>query len=68
MMKRLMTYAEKKRQQQQMREAVAAYKGPVTRCPPGRACGKPVKARDDAEQFIKQRNAPLLKRISESRT
>jgi hypothetical protein len=31
------------RMQQQMTEAIEAYAGPVTKCPPGLARGKPVK-------------------------
>jgi hypothetical protein len=31
------------RMRQEMTEAIEAYAGPVTKCPPGRARGKPVK-------------------------
>jgi hypothetical protein len=39
---------------EQIRQAIAAYGGPVTRCPPGEARAKLVKGADDAKQWLKQ--------------
>jgi hypothetical protein len=63
--RRLKTNEEMAKERAAMREAVAAYNGPVTKCPAGKARGRPVQCRMPKAEA---RTAKFLRRHADEPT